>query len=317
MNIVISLLILIPAVIVLLFVYRNEILFAIYTWTLNGRYYLAEKPRVAETVKWFDDWFTIQFIDENTIAIGEPRHYQQNYNYLIVGESLAILFDTGAGIRDITPVVESLTSLPVIAVPSHLHYDHTGNLARFERVALPDLPILREGITNGFFLPTDKQHHGRRENIPPPKFRVTEWWQPGVIVDLRKRRLQVIHAPGHAPECIALLDPDRNQLFTGDFINIGELYAFLPESNLQDYLYNTEKLLSLINEKTMLLTAHNDAHDVHSAPLLAYQDLIDLKNSLQGIKNGTLSGYGFYPRRYTVNQRLTLLTDFPWLARWN
>jgi len=316
-NIVISLLILIPAVIVLLFVYRNEILFAIYTWTLYGRYYLAEKPRVAKTIKWFDDWFTIQFIDENTIAIGEPRYYQQNYNYLIVGESLAILFDTGAGIRDITPVVESLTSLPVIAVPSHLHYDHTGNLARFERVALPDLNILRQGITASFFLPTDKQHHGRRENIPPPKFRVTEWWQPGEIVDLGKRKLQVIQAPGHAPECIVLFDPDRNQLFTGDFIYVGDLYAFLPESNLKDYLDTTDKLLSLTNEKTLLLTAHNDAHDLHSAPLVAYQDLIDLKNSLQGIKNNALSGHGFYPRRYTVNQRLTLLTDFPWLARWN
>ena len=124
-------------------------------------------------------------------------------------------------------------------------------------------------------------------------------------------------APGNAPECIALFNPHRNQLFTGDFINIGELYAFLPEPNLKDYLYNTEILLSLIKEKTMLLTAHNDAHDVHSAPLLAYQDLMNLKNTLQGIKIGTLSGHGFYPRRYTVNQRLTLLTDFPRLARWN
>jgi glyoxylase-like metal-dependent hydrolase (beta-lactamase superfamily II) len=312
---IISLAILIPAVIVLLFVYRNEILLAIYTWTLHGRYFLADKPRVAKGVKWSDDWFTIQFIDDNTIAIGEPRHYQQNYNYLIVGESLAILFDTGPGVRDITNVVESLTPLPVIAVPSHLHYDHTGNLTRFKRVALPDLPILREGITNGFFLPTDKQHHGKRENIPQPKFRVTEWWQPGEIVDLGMRKLQVIHAPGHAAECIVLFDPDRNQLFTGDFINIGELYAFLPESNLKDYLDTTDKLLSLINEKTLLLTAHNDAHEVQSAPLLAYQDLVDLKKALQGIKNKTLSGHGFYPRCYTVNQRVTLLTDFPWLAR--
>lgn len=314
---IISLVILIPAVIILLIVYRNEILFAIYTWSLGSRYFLAEKPKVAEGVRWFDDWFTIQFVDENTIAIGEPRYYQQNYDYLIVGETLAILFDTGVGIRDITPVVESLTRLPIIAVPSHLHYDHTGNVARFERVALPDLPILREAVTAGFFLPTDKQHRGRRESILPPRFRVTEWWKPGEIVVLGKRRLQVIHAPGHAPECIVLFDPDRNQLFTGDFINIGELYAFLPESNLKEYLDTTDKLLSLTNEKTLLLTAHNDAHEVHSAPLLGYQDLIDLKNTLQGIKNKALSGHGFYPRRYSVNQRLTLLTDFPWLVRWN
>lgn len=315
MNIIISLAIFIPSVIVLLLVFRNEILLAFYTWTRDGRDSLDEKPRVAEGVEWFDDWYTIQFIDENTIAIGEPRYYQHNYNYLIMGESLAILFDTGPGVRDITNVVESLTPLPVIAVPSHLHYDHTGNLTRFKRVALPDLPILRGGITNGFLLPTDKQHHGRRENIPLPKFRVTEWWQPGEMVDLGMRKLQVIHAPGHAAECIVLFDPGHNQLFTGDFINVGDLYAFLPESNLNDYLDTTNKLLSLTNEKTLLLTAHNDAQEIHSAPLLAYQDLVDLKKALLGIKNKTLSGQGFYPRRYTVNQRVTLLTDFPWLAK--
>jgi len=52
-------------------------------------------------VIWFDDYYTVQAIDEKTFAIGEPRYFQKNFNYLIVGESRAIVFDAGTGQRAI------------------------------------------------------------------------------------------------------------------------------------------------------------------------------------------------------------------------
>lgn len=57
--------------------------------------------------------------------------------------------DTGPGVRDISVVVGALTSLPVTAMPSHMHFDHTGNLHRFSDVAIADLPLLRAYETNG------------------------------------------------------------------------------------------------------------------------------------------------------------------------
>jgi glyoxylase-like metal-dependent hydrolase (beta-lactamase superfamily II) len=101
-----------------------------------------KKPdMLAQGVRWFDDWFAIGNNASGIHAIGEPRFHQINWNYLIEGRHTALLFDTGPGVRDISEVVRSLTKLPVIALPSHLHFDHTGNLHRFPHIALADLPV--------------------------------------------------------------------------------------------------------------------------------------------------------------------------------
>jgi hypothetical protein len=44
------------------------------------------------------DWFHIIRIDSTTFAISEPKYWQQNVSYLLVGKRQAILFDTGPGI---------------------------------------------------------------------------------------------------------------------------------------------------------------------------------------------------------------------------
>ena len=80
-------------------------------------------------VRWFDDWFAIEQVAPGVTAIGEPRFHQLNWNYLIEGNRRALLLDTGPGVRDIAKVVRALTNLPVTALPSHMHFDHTGGLA--------------------------------------------------------------------------------------------------------------------------------------------------------------------------------------------
>ena len=75
------------------------------------------------STRWHDDYFTIDEIAPDTYAIGEPRYYQQNYSYLVIGETKALLFDAGPGVRNIRKVAETLTDLPIIFLPSHFHYE--------------------------------------------------------------------------------------------------------------------------------------------------------------------------------------------------
>ncbi len=58
------------------------------------------KPTESVAGRWFDDYFVVEPIDSDTFAIGEPRYYQGNYSYLIVGTERAILFDAGTGLRN-------------------------------------------------------------------------------------------------------------------------------------------------------------------------------------------------------------------------
>ena len=271
---------------------------------------LSEPSPELASVTWFDDYFTIESIDSQTIAIGEPRYWQQNYSYLILSESRAILFDSGSGLRDIKPVVESLTTLPVIVASSHLHFDHVGNHTKFDRIALIDLPHLRERTQSGVFRPSDGEHLGFVEGVEPLEFAVSEWWTPGEQVDLGGRTLTVIHAPGHTPESLMLLDRDRGLLFTGDYIYEGPLLAFLPGSDLNEYLHTARHLLEIVPSGTRLLGAHRETPP--GAPILGYADLVDLRVALEKIHEGTLEGEGFYIKSYPVNTRLRLLAETPW-----
>lgn len=252
--------------------------------------------------QWFDDWYTIIKIDDATFAIGEPRYWQKNYSYLILGNARAILFDTGPGVRDIRPVVNSLTSLPLTVVSSHRHYDHIGNNHRFKRVAAVAVPAWRSHVEGSVFKPTFVTGFTSRR-IPP--FPISEWWQPEQVLDLGGRRLKVLHIPGHADGSIALLDENRSQLFTGDFIYPGWLVGFAPSSDLDKYLESARYLLEQTSGSELLYGAHAVAE--HPAPQLPYIALTDLEEGLTKIKVGELAWESRFPFRvYSINADMQL-----------
>jgi len=273
------------------------------------------KPHLAEG-RMVDDYWAVQSIDANTYAIGEPRYYQANYSYLLVGARRALLFDAGSGTRDITGVVASLTHLPVTVMPSHLHYDHTGGIVPFTSVAMIDLPDTRGDVTNGKLTPSRYEFLGMIDGLKPPTFGVTEWVKPGTTMDLGGRVLRVIPVPGHTPSSVALYDAQMHQLFAGDFIYPTTLYAFLPGASLAEYRATTRELLATLPADTKLWTAHCCRPGEHmSAPWLTMADLSDLNTALTAIQSGESRSTGFFPRRFPVNKQMTLATGFPWNNR--
>jgi glyoxylase-like metal-dependent hydrolase (beta-lactamase superfamily II) len=269
---------------------------------------LAPPATLRPGLVWQDDYYSVERLDEATWAIGEPRYAQQNVSYLIAGRDRAVVFDAGPGLRDLAPVVAGLTQLPVTFVPSHLHYDHVGGARGFERVALIDLPALREQAPDGVLRPRFAQHLGALEGIPARPIEIDEWWAPGSVVELGGRALEVWQTPGHTPESASLLDRARGLLFSGDFLYPGELYAFLPGSSLADYLWTAERLADALPGDAAIHGGHG-TDLATSAPVLASGDLLALQRALAEIRSGRRTGSGWFPRAYPVNERLTLLAD--------
>ena len=283
---------------------------------------LGQTPKVlpapSEPVagRWFDDYFVVEKLDAGTFAIGEPRYYQGNYSYLILGAQRAVLYDAGSGLSDIVPVVRSLTGLPVTVVASHLHFDHVGALGRFEKTAALDLPSLRARARDSRLTLARYEFLGFADRLATPTFRVDEWWASGSTVDLGGRRLRVLGTPGHTPTSLSLYDESRHQLFVGDFIYPGRLYAFLPGASRSAYHESTTSLLSIIGPDTRIFAAHMENPPAPvKAPVLAVADLRALEDTLALVEQGRATPSGFYPVSFPVRGAIVFSTGWEWNNR--
>lgn len=273
---------------------------------------------LAEGVRWFDDWFAVEELAPGVFAIGEPKYHQINWNYLIVGRERALMFDTGPGVRNIAEVAASLTKLPLTAMPSHMHYDHTGNLHRFDVLAMPDLPMLRQFEKDGKLHEPVEYFRGFRENIPWRPVTVSQWWPIGHIIDLGGVKLKIMHTPGHSPDSVSLFDAERKLLFAADFVYLGRLYGQTVGAFLPDYLATCERLLAELPLGTRIFGAHGQSDDdgLNRAPELEITDISDLKRVLESIRAGKISPVERKPLAYPVNSRMTLLAAQASFGAW-
>ena len=146
-------------------------------------------------------------------------------------------------------------------------------------MAMLDLPELRAQTINGVFTPTFAQHM----LYDSVGWRVSEWWPEGTIVDLGGRELEVINVPGHTPGSVALFDKERNQLFSGDYINMVGAWAIVPGFSVNDYVTTAQKLISMTDDSLKIWEAHGDVP-------LERQDVANLEKEAQSVLNGTAKG---------------------------
>jgi hydroxyacylglutathione hydrolase len=278
------------------------------SWAITG--VLSRRPligpvRLADGIEWWDDWFTVERIDDRTIAIGEPRYYQLNHSYLLLGDDRALLFDSGPGVRPIGAVVADLTDLPVTVVASHLHFDHVGGHVDFDSVGLVTLPGVVELDVAGTFQPSRRQHLGMLEKgSVRPILEPDHTWAAGDTIHLGGRSVEIIHTPGHSEDSICLFDRQANLLLSGDTLYEGDLLAATVGSDLEHYLDSAEMLIDMVDDDTGILGAHTVGEHPR-APQLHRADLIDLEGVLVGIDRSTPGGFS-RPLRHKVNERISL-----------
>ena len=293
-------------------------------WVLMSAMSVLGPPDLAEAedepgAAWFDDYYTVFEIDAGTFAIAETRYWQRNFNYLLLGDARAVLFDAGPGLRDIRGVVQSLTDLPVVFMPSHFHYDHVGNGVEFERVAIVDLPYLRSRVREGRLTLTLDEHLGKAEGFDLPAWQVDEWWRSGSTIDLGNRELIVVHTPGHTLDSVSLVDQRAGYAFTGDFFGPGSLLEMVPTGGMGDYLHGVDNLLSFANADTRFFAAHRDllADSIpKGVPETTFADLADLRRLLPQIRDRAVDGQGLFPVVYTINQNVDLWANPRWMQNW-
>lgn len=259
--------------------------------------------KLADGVVLEDGWFGVKALDDTTIAIGEPAYHQRNWSYLISDGDDSLLFDTGSGRRPIAPLVARHGRARIEAFPSHMHFDHLGNIHAFGPVMVADLPMLRAIETNGTLTPTDEMFLGASEAVPVPTFEVGRWVAPGETVMVGSRNLLVVHTPGHSPDSVSLWEAERNRFYAADFIYCGILYAQTPGASLRDYLRICEQLLDDLPEQVQIVCAHGQPENgVDDAPILGYGDLHALRDVVARLLQGE-------PRigEVPVNERMNLL----------
>jgi len=263
-----------------------------------------------------DAHFTIVQLDAQTYAIAEPYSWARNVNYLILGDQRALLFDAGVGHYDIRPVVRSITDLPLTFMPSHFHYDHTGQ-GDWPNLALVDLPHVRDRAVNDRVSPTWGEHLGSSEAISLPTWEVSEWVKPNTTIDLGGRSLLLLYTPGHTNNSVSLFDTEREIMFTGDFYSgSGSLSSFLPTSRLGDYLQSAEKVLRRTQQLQDLVLRGAHAPPANTIPFGSREDIQILRNRLLAIREGSLTGEGTYPVTYSIKTDLVLSAEPGFLQDW-
>ncbi|NLD18801.1 MAG: MBL fold metallo-hydrolase [Clostridiales bacterium] len=238
-------------------------------------------------------WFTIDSIDLHTHIISEYRHWEETHCYLLEGSDRALLIDTGLGIENISSEVKRLTEKPVIAVATHIHWDHIGGHKYYpdfyaHEAELPwlsgefplDIETIREMVLDRCDAPDgyDVNAYEFFQGMP------TRVLLDGDALDLGGRVITALHTPGHSPGHLCFWETARGYLFTGDLVYKDRLFAYYPSTNPQAYLVSLEKVAALPVKR--VFPAHHTL-DIHPEILIGMRDAFRQLNEENKLHHGS------------------------------
>ncbi|NLT39004.1 MAG: MBL fold metallo-hydrolase [Clostridiales bacterium] len=180
--------------------------------------------------------YNIHQVAENTWAMQEGTMVS---SYLVIGSETALLIDAGGMLPEMRERVEELTGLPVTVTLTHGHGDHIHCLKQFESACVDpaDIELIRGGQTD----------IGKCVLKPIG---------PGHIFDLGGRQIEALGLRGHTRGGLAYLDRQNRLLFSGDTINLGPVFMFMPESDF-DVLIAELKRYDAMDDFDLIFPAHN------------------------------------------------------------
>lgn len=178
--------------------------------------------------------------------IGKPLMYA--HIYFVDG----LLIDTGQ--RGVSPILlQQVGHLPVQQIiVTHHHEDHSGNIDLLQRhfgcpvYASPECCEIMKAPPPISF--AQRMTWGNR-----PAYTKLTAIQDQIVTD--HHRFQIISIPGHAPDMIALYEPERKWLFSADLYVHHYIGYMLPEESIAQQIRSIRRILEL--DFDVLFCGHN------------------------------------------------------------
>ncbi|XP_020366397.1 metallo-beta-lactamase domain-containing protein 2 [Rhincodon typus] len=225
----------------------------------------------------YSDWFWWEEVSNGLYLIRE-RFFEAGKRaniWLLQGSQRDLVIDTGLGLRNLPNYLMSVGLIgtkPVLAVVTNIHFDHSGGLHHFDRVAVhrAEASALMRG--DNFETATwlydwevkRPPHRGwRAKNYRVQSVAPDRILDDGDIINLGNRQLTVLHMPGHSRGSICLHDQENRILFSGDVVYNGTLIDWLPSSDISDYIQSCKRLMTLVDNNLVVkvLPGHFDPFD--------------------------------------------------------
>lgn len=213
-------------------------------------------------------------------------------SYLVIGDEMAAVIDTGYGVSDLHAFVRQITDKKLIVLLTHGHVDHIQGIRDFDcdiylneqdwKVA--EAHNSREALDFGFklmkvakiIMPWRKQCRKGFQKSKYYQYKLPQMKniRENQTFDLGGTILTAIGFPGHTPGSMGFLLKDRGILFIGDAMN-SNLFLQLPESTKL-----TTYIASLHKAEKIRFTTFLQGHDVKPCPKECLEDYIELAENL-------------------------------------
>ena len=158
--------------------------------------------------------------------------------FVLTGKERAVMIDSGMNTPNARELAESITSLPLTLLNTHVDIDHISGNAAFESVMMSE---------NEAELYRSK---GFENTVIPLKH--------GEVINLGDRPLQIIDLSGHTPGSIAILDQKYRVLFGGDSIQAGRVYMFGAHRNMKRYIETMIELKECVDQFDEIYPSHSE-----------------------------------------------------------
>lgn len=183
--------------------------------------------------------------------------------YLVEGDTGALLIDTGYGIGDLRGFIESIVSTPYEVMCTHGHVDHAPGVGQFDAAYLHvddfDLYLrhadeaLRRAHLDSF---PDHQEEVTANGMVPPCPEVLKPLDPEHVFDLGGVHVHLIAVPGHtAGMVVPIVEEDRLVNF-GDACGVGTLLNLDESTTIERYLDSLRNLAAHEDEWEIVVRQH-------------------------------------------------------------